>query len=222
MTFASPKCLPAAVLATGLVIVLAAMVGVARAAVAPSLVKNGGAELGQGAVDSSGVITVIPSWVQTGSFTVVQYGAAGGFPDKTVSTAISGGKNFFAGGPSNPSSGATQTVNVASRAAKIDAGKLNATLAGYLGGYSSQRDSLTVTASFLDASGAKLGTLKIGPVTPVQRKSLTTLIAKSATHKIPSKTRSITVALTAVRTDGSYNDGYADNLKLTVTKRPGA
>lgn len=218
MTFACAKRLIVAVVAAGLMIVVPALAAAARSAVAPNLVKNGGAELGQSAADST-VITTIPGWVQTGQFTVVHYGASGGFPDLTVSKAIAGGKSFFAGGPSNPNSGATQTVNVGVRAAKIDAGKLNATLAGFLGGYSSQRDSLTVNESFLDASGQKLGALRIGPVTPVQRKSLTTLIAKSATGKVPTKTRSIRVALTAVRTDGSYNDGYADNIKLTLAKR---
>lgn len=196
----------------------AAALGQTSSAVSANLLKNGTAELGPAAVDSSGVVTTIPGWVKTGNFTVVKYGASGGFPDAAASQAITGGKNFFAGGPANPNSGATQTVNVASRAAAIDAGKTTAKLAGYLGGFSNQHDSLTVAASFLDASGQKLGTLKIGPVTPGQRKSLTTLVAKSATGKVPAKTRSIQVALTAVRTDGSYNDGYADNLQLRLAR----
>ena len=206
------------VLAVGTTAATAALQG--GSAVTPNLLRNGGAELGPAVGDASGVAKTIPGWVRTGRVTVVKYGSSGGFPDATVSQAILGGKNFFAGGPTNPDSGATQTVNVASRAAAIGAGKMTATLTGDLGGYSSQRDSLTVTASFLDASGQKLGLLKIGPVTPAQRKSGTTLIARSAAGKVPVKTRSIQVALTAVRTDGSYNDGYADNLKLTLTNGP--
>ena len=216
MFSARTRRLLAAVAAAGIAILLAVLAGAARSAVAPNLLQNGGAELGPGVTDPSGVATTIPGWVRTGNFTVVKYGVSGGFPDTTIPTAFHGGKNFFAGGPSNPNSGASQTASVATRAAAIDAGKVAATLSGYLGGYSTQSDSLTVTASFLDASGQKLGTIKIGPVTPAQRKSETTLVAKSVTAKAPPKTRSILVALHAVRTDGSYNDGYADNLQLTL------
>jgi hypothetical protein len=200
----------------GIAVVFAGPARVAQSAATSNLLKNGGAELGSGAIDSSGVVKTIPGWVRTGNFTVVKYGSSGGFPDAAASKAVAGGKQFFAGGPSNPNSRATQTVSVASRAAAIDGGKLNVTLAGYLGGFGSQSDSLTVTASFLDASGQKVGAIKIGPVTVGQRKSETTLVAKAATVKVPAKTRSILVSLSAVRTDGSYNDGYADNLQLTL------
>lgn len=222
MSFASMRRFFVTASVAGLVIAAALLAGAASSAASPNLLGNGTAELGPGAKTSDnvlGVVQSIPGWTRTGNFTVVEYGSPGGFPDLPASQAIGGGKNFFAGGPSNPNSGATQIVNVASRAAAIDGRKMTATLAGYLGGYSSQRDSLTVSASFLSASGKKLGGLTIGPVTPAQRKSLTTLVAKSASRRVPAKTRSIQVALTAVRTDGSYNDGYADNLKLTLKKR---
>jgi hypothetical protein len=93
---------------------------------------------------------------------------------------------------------------------------VTAVLTGALGGYSSQRDSLTVIATFLSASGQKLGSIRIGPVTPGQRKSLTTLIVRSAQASVPPKTRSVEIHVSAVRTDGSYNDGYADNLSLAL------
>ena len=182
---------------------------------APNTIRNPGAELGRGVSDTGGVVPRIPGWMKTGQFTVVRYGASGGFPDATVGKAIRGGKNFFAGGPANPNSGARQLLALASRARAIDAGDLTATLSGYLGGYSGQRDSLTVTATFLDGSGQKLGTIQIGPVTPAQRKNVTGLFPRTARAAVPAKTRSAEVSLRAVRTDGSYNDGYADNLRLT-------
>ena len=182
-----------------------------------NLIKNGGGELGPAAADSSTTVPTIARWAKTGDFTTVVYGASGGFPDAAVSTAIKGGKNFFAGGPTNPDSGATQVVSLARRASAIDRGKVVASLSGYLGGYSSQRDSLTVTAVFLDATGVKLGSVKIGPVTPAQRKSLTTMIRRTAKKLVPAKTRTVELQIRATRTDGSYNDGYADNLSLTLT-----
>jgi len=188
----------------------------AHTSAAPNLIKNGGADLGPAVSDASGVVPTIPGWQRTGEFTVVKYSAGGGFPDETVSQTIGGKTNFFAGGPANPKSGATQVVNVTRFKAAIDAGKRTATLSGFLGGYASQADSLTVSATFLTATGKKLGVLKIGPVTVTERNSATTLLQKSASKPVPKNTRSIEVKLTAARTNGSYNDGYADNLALTL------
>ena len=53
-------------------------------------------------------------------------------------------------------------------------------------------------------------------VTPAQRKSLTTLISRTAHKLVPAKTRSIEIRIRATRTDGSYNDGYADRLSITL------
>jgi hypothetical protein len=201
---------------TSLVTVVLAVGASASSSAAPSLIKNGGADLGPAASDASGVVATIPSWTRTGSFAVVKYGASGGFPDATVSQSIGGRANFFAGGPSNPKSGATQVVNVTRYKAAIDVGKRKATLSGFLGGYATQDDALTVTATFLTATGKALGVLKIGPVSAAARKNATALIQKSATKPVPKTTRSVLVKLTAARTSGSYNDGYADNLSLTL------
>lgn len=170
----------------------------------------------QGAVHAQRCRSTIPNWTRTGSFTVVKYGAPGGFPDAAVSQTIGGKTNFFAGGPSNPKSGATQVVNVTRYKAAIDAGKRTATLSGFLGGYSSQADALAVSATFLSATGKTLGVLRIGPVSATQRNNVTTLLQKSASKLVPKSTRWIQVKLTAARTSGSYNDGYADNLALTL------
>ena len=129
--------------------------------------------------------------MRTGNFTVVKYGSAGGFPDLAASKKITGGRNFFAGGPSNPNSGATQIVNVAGKAAGStrqadrDTQRLprGASAASATRSPSPRRSSVR--------RGRSSGSIKIGPVTPAQRKIQTTLIAKSATAKVPAKTRSI-------------------------------
>ena len=206
----------AAVAAASLAAVVMAVGASARTSAAPNLIKNGGADLGPAVSDASSVVPSIPGWTQTGSFTVVKYGAPGGFPDATISQATGGKTNFFAGGPSNPKSGATQVVNVTRYKAAIDAGKRTATLSGFLGGYASQADALAVTATFLGDAGQKLGVLKIGPVGAAARNNVTTLLQKSQSKPVPKNTRSIEVKLTAARTSGSYNDGYADSLSLTL------
>lgn len=146
----------------------------------------------------------------------MQYATGGGFPDAAISGQIGGKANFFAGGPNAPTSSATQIVKVTKFMAPIDAGQRVATLSAFLGGYAGHGDSMSVTATFLSEAGKKLGVLKIGPVTVAERNSITAMVDKSASKPVPRKTRSIQVKLAAKRTDPSYNDGYADNVSLTL------
>ena len=149
-----------------------------------NLLQNPGAEAGPGGTDSSGAMPP-PGWTVTGDFTAVQYGAAGGFPDSTVSASIGGGHNFFAGGNAAVST-ATQTVDVSGSASAIDANTETVSLDGDLGGYATQDDSMTVIATFLSASGGALGSLTIGPVTQTDRNGLTTLLPRSGTSSAPA------------------------------------
>jgi len=87
---------------------------------------------------------------------------------------------------------------------------------GWLGGYNSQNDSLSVKAEFRDWSGKALGSATIGPVMAADRSSLTSLLQRTQTGGVPAGTRYIRVAITAVRTDGSDNDALADSLSLTL------
>ena len=78
-----------------------------------------------------------------------------------------------------------------------------------------------MTATFLDGAGAKLGSIQLGPVTAAQRKNATTLLPESKQVVLPRQRRSVSLAMLAVRTDGSYNDGYADNVALSLAGTPG-
>jgi hypothetical protein len=179
-----------------------------------NLLGNPGAENGPGGSDSSGGMP--PSgWTVSGDETVVQYGASGGFPSAQNSSQIGGGANFFAGG-NDATSTATQDVNVSSIISSIDGGTDTATLSADLGGFDTQNDSAMVVASFLNVAGTELGSLTIGPVTETDRNGTTELLPRSGSAKVPVGTRTIRVVLTSTRTDGTYNDGYADNLSLTL------
>jgi hypothetical protein len=179
------------------------------------LLINPGAEAGACASDGT-TLEAIPGWTTTSNFTVVCYGNSSSYPETSVSTAIGGGNGFFAGGASGTPNTATQTVDVSSATSEIDAGTVQANLSGYLGGYGTQGDNMVVTAAFLNSLGQSLSSFQIGPVLPADRNNVTTLLARSASAAVPSGTRSIRVTMTATRTDGSYNDGYADNLSLTL------
>jgi hypothetical protein len=178
--------------------------------VAGNLLQNPGAEAGAGATDSTAILAM-PGWASTGSFTAVAYTAPGSPP------APSGaGANYFAGGPGQPLTTAMQTVDVSASAGAIDAGQLQATLSGYLGGFAGQGDSAVVGATFLDASGTSLGSVAIGPVTTAERGGQSALLPRSATAAVPDFTRTIRVVISAERTEGNYNDGYADELALVL------
>jgi hypothetical protein len=177
------------------------------------LLQNPGAEASPGATESGGVMAPL-GWTVSGEFTAVQYGASG-FPTTANAASIAGGVNFFAGGNS-PVSTATQTVDVSASASAIDAGTESASLSGDLGGYSSQSDNMVVTATYLSASGGSLGSLSIGPVTEAERKGETTLLPRSTTGTVPVGTRSIQVVMTSTRVEGAYDDGYGDNISLSL------
>jgi hypothetical protein len=178
------------------------------------LIINGDAELGSGS--ATGGTVAVPGSNTANGFTAVQYGASGGFPDATVSTAIGGGTNFFAGGPNSTTATASQSLDVSDLASSIDAGTLSLTLSGYMGGFETQGDNMAFAANFLGASSNALGSMMIGPVTEIDRAGVTTLLLRTGSNAIPVGTRAILFVLTAMRTDGTYNDGYGDNFSAMI------
>ncbi len=208
-----------------LVIVLLASVMLAATPVAASavlpvgnLLVNPGAEAGVGASDSNGV-SAPEGWTTTTTMTAVKYGAPA-FPTTADAAAIHGGVNFFAGGTNAEASSATQTVDVSAAAPEIDTGALPLTLSAFLGGFGSQADSASVTATFLSAAGPSLSAVTLPAVTPTERGGVTKLLPRVLTARVPAGTRAIGVRIDAVRTDGAYNDGYADNLSLVLGAPP--
>ena len=203
-------------LLVGLAAVVSLFAAAPAGAVVPSgnLLVNPGAEAGPGAPDSSGQ-PAVPGWTVESTFTAVQYGAPS-FLTAADSTALGGGVNFFAGGPGGAASAGTQVVDVSGAAAEIDAGKVAATLSALLGGYSTQTDHASVTATFLNAAGAPAGAVGLPTVTPADRKQVTALVARTASAAVPAGTRQISVRIDAIRDEGSYNDGYVDNVSLVL------
>jgi hypothetical protein len=126
-------------------------------------------------------------------------------------------RNFFAGGWSGSTANASQVDSLASYTKSISAGQAKFKLSAWLGGYSSQGDYATLTVTWEAASGAVLGHTTIGPVTPAQRKDVTGMLLRSKTGKVPKTARKGRITLHMEREAGEYNDGYADNLSLTIT-----
>jgi hypothetical protein len=196
------------------IVVVAFAMPAAAVSFGTNLIVNGNAEAGAGSSDGS--VVAVPSWTTTSNFTVVQYGASGGFPTATDPGPADRGLNFFAGGPDNDSSSASQSIDV-SGSPEIAAGAVTFTLSGFLGGFLSQADNAVLTARFIDVpSSMILGSTSIGPVTNVDRGGATGLLFRSAVGSIPAATDRIDLVLQMTRLSGTYNDGYADNLSLVL------
>jgi hypothetical protein len=178
---------------------------------------NGDAEAGPGG--NSGPVAFIPGWtVTTGPFTVVQYNSSGGFPSTGDPGVSVGGSNFFAGGPGSVDSSAFQTLDVSNIAAAIDAGSINYTLSGYLGGYLTQNDNAVIEADFLNGANSLISAVPLQGPLAAGRSGLTGLLLESLSGVVPTGTRSVNFVLTMHYAEGQYNDGYADNLSFIATQ----
>ena len=134
-----------------------------------------------------------------------------------------GGGRLLWGGNSSATGGITtarQTVDVSASAGAIDAGRATANLSAYLGGTRAYPDTMRVQAEFLDAGGADLAVMGLGPVTPADRNNLTTLLYRAGTRALPPGTRAIRVLLISEDADKAYSSAMADNVKLTLTTTP--
>lgn len=198
----------------GLSVTALAAAPVASAATSGNLLVNGDGSAGL--CSSSGYEGMtIPGWtITSGAPNVTCYSNTGGFPDSTVPGAQPGQGMFTGGTHGNASM--TQTVDVSAAASTIDAGTATYNLSGWLGGWSKQNDRADVVATFLNASGASVGSSQIGPVTATDRKNTTEFLSRSASGTIPAGTRSIKVDVNFIWTAGGTTDAYAEHLSLTV------
>jgi hypothetical protein len=191
----------------------------AFAATSPNLVKNPGAEQGTGSNDGS--VVPVKNWIETNgaSFTQVQYGATGGFPTSASPGPADRGHTFFAGGPNDDNTNivASQTVSLKAYRTAIANGGVRFSLSAYLGGSGTDPDQALIEVDFKNAAGFLIGQSTTLPaVTASDRGNVTGLLKRSATGKVPKAARSIYVQLIFDRLQGTYNNGYIDNVAITL------
>jgi len=75
---------------------------------------------------------------------------------------------------------------------------------------------VTVEATFLDAGGHSLAVGRIGPVTDLTRGGKTRMIRSETRGDVPRGARQVVVKISMNRTDGNYDDGYADDISLVI------
>jgi len=179
-----------------------------------NLIANGDAEAQQTVTGNTN--QDVTGWEsETGAFTIVRYGEAGGFPTLADPGPASRGNYFFSGGPSSALATATQTIDVSGCAALIDTGNLTYNVSGYFGGRVGQNDRTRLDLQFYEGSNIQIGLATIGPVTASDRGNATGLLARALNGSIPIGTRSIVFVIFMIPQAGD-NDGYADNLNFTI------
>ena len=194
-----------------------------------NLIANGDAETSAGAANYTD--TQAPAgWTTTSNFTAVRYSAGNSDPNAgqltpTQSATFGGGTAFFAGGPNNADSSASQIIDISDRAAEIDGGGLTVVLSGYFSGPYNQDDAMTLGAQLRNDKGQQYAGTLIGNVRSADHPGVTGLFYRSRTLPVPVGTRSILVTLRSTRantTQDTYNDGYADSVRLELVNTAGA
>ena len=190
-----------------------------------NLLVNGDAEAGPGETDTVSA-NCPPSWSCFGGIpagfpnvTAVRYGTFG-VAGTDAGAAMGGGLNFFAGGPATELDGMSQVVGLSGIASEIDTGLVQVTVSGFLGGFGSEDDDAFLNAYPRDTNAVQLLPVEAPLVSRFDRNDQTALLARSATGALPPGTRSILVRVLFRRQAGTYLDGYADNLSLTLSGGP--
>ena len=182
-----------------------------------NLVQNGNAEASNPPNSSCTGAGTIPGWTITGDPSPCAYGPAFGGPLLTSPGPPDRGQNFFAGGNVIRST-MSQTIDVSAFASQIDsAAGIICTFSAYLGGYQNQNDNAKITATLRGFGSPSI----LGPVFAAERNNITGLILKSAAGPLPAGTRFIDIVIEFTRTDGTGNDGYADNISLILSSGTG-
>src|SRR6185503_10112938 len=100
----------------------------------------------------------------------------------------------------------TQRIDVSNLSGQIDSNSVDFVLSAWLGGYSSQNDTATVIAHFLDETHREIGVAQLAAVTAAERGNVTKLLFRQQLGDLPNLTRSVDIELKAVRATGE-NDG---------------
>jgi hypothetical protein len=184
-----------------------------------NLIVNGNAE--SGSSSASGDPVSVPGWTTSSAFTVIPYTAGGGYPTSSDPGPPDRANQFFAGGNNVTLSTATQTIDLSANSTDINTGNVAYDLSGWFGGFSTDPDSATLTATFFNGA-TNLGSAIIGPATASDRGFATGFVLKEKTGRIPVNTTSVVLTQRMNRANGNSNDGYADSLSLILTLKAGA
>ncbi len=186
-----------------------------------NLLENGGFE-GDNPANSFPDVPPVPRWKRTGGnfMTYALYGYTTGIYSPTATQSnlfATGGESHLYGGLGDIT-GVKQTVKVPkAKRKKVAKGKMSVRFSAFLGGGSIFTDEMRAELDVLGKSGEILAQLDL---TASDRNSLTTMLRREGTVDLPPETRKLRVDMVAFDNPDDYNRAVADNVKLTIRKRP--
>lgn len=188
----------------------------AAAAVCPvcgkNLIKNPGADAGLG-VTAVGASGRVPGWtIAAGQFGAASYTFPNGWFSARSKGPAKRGKNYFFGGTTTEGVTAPASIGTQTIALPASAVGRKATLSGWLGNYGENRTQ--VRAQFMDASGAVLSTVRIGPAVTIAG---TDMALRTRNGKVPAKTTQVMVSVIFSGGGANYKLAGADSLSLVLT-----
>jgi hypothetical protein len=178
-----------------------------------NLIFNGDAEWSSG-TDQYGTNRCIAWWFDLSSTTLGAYGANTNFPSFASPGPVDRGDNFFLGGTTN--GWISQRIDISDVADDVDGSGVDYVLSGWFGGSGAQEDVAALTARFLDATGAALGSNAVGSVSAGERLGVTVLLERRTNGVLPPGTRFVEFILTNHVASGQ-NDASADTLSFVLT-----
>jgi hypothetical protein len=210
------KLLFAAVMTAAVAVTLALSVSATAAKGCPvcgkNLIKNPGADNGLG-VTAVGASGLVPGWtIAAGQFGAASYTFPNGWFSARSKGPAKRGKNYFFGGTTTEAVSAPASIGTQTIALPPSAIGRKATLSGWLGNYVENRTQ--VRAEFLDASGAVLSIVRIGPAVTI---SGTDMALRSRNGKVPAKTTQVKVSVIFSGGEANYKLAGADSLSLVLT-----
>ncbi len=181
-----------------------------------NVIANAGAEAAAAGTYTQ-IAGDVPNWVRTANFSTDSYDDSNGDLSGSNIKPPKAGSNYFWGGNNNALSSAYQDIDISAAASLIDAGNVSYELMAWLGGFASQGDNAVLKAEFKKWDGTTLSTVTLGPVSAADRNNQSGLFQRILNGQIPAATRMVRITMTMTRTDGTDNDGLADNLSLILS-----
>lgn len=177
-----------------------------------NLIKNPGADAGLG-VTAVGASGLVPRWtIAAGQFGAASYTFPNGWFSARSKGPAKRGKNYFFGGTTTEGVTAPASIGTQTIALPASAVGRKATLSGWLGNYGENRTQ--VRAQFMDASGAVLSTVRIGPAVTI---SGTDMALRTRNGKVPAKTTQVMVSVIFSGGGANYKLAGADSLSLVLS-----
>jgi hypothetical protein len=204
-----------AILAVLLISVLPAAQVEAQQTYFPIPLVNWGAEDGEASPDGMTSVDVL-GWTVTGSLTIVAYGTPGPFP--SIGPGLTG--QFFAGGSSLGLSSANQIAQIPQQHWEcIDEGfgLCSISASALLGGWSTDADSTRLLVTVLDGQSNDLSMFVVSPSYIPGGHTGSYAQVCSEIREIPPGARAVNVRLEMYGVEGSYNNGWADDIQAGIS-----